>query len=541
MKKAINKIFFLLLGLCVVCTACKDDTEEQGPLSRLFSPVEFDNVVALPDGVSLSWSEVTGASSYKIELAADSSFSEILRTVDNLKETRCEITDLGFKVKYVARVFAVSETVNPSKPQLSKAFTTLSRVVPEVLYAVDRNDVTIMSALIRWNVEMLAENPMDQLVYKQTGTGVTDTEEHIITLSAQEAVAGEYLLSGLTPGMSYELKARNSAIEGEKGDYNIVTFRTKDDALPTDRIYVEGEDIDNVLAEVSDGGTIFIPAGVTVTCTASGGSPTNFVINKSITFRGGSSATGEKATISFKEMRISGNLATVRFENLLISAASGGQYCVNLKDDTGVFEGLEALEFVDCEITGYSNSIIRHQGTEKTGIQKILIDNCLVHDMNPSGSSYALFMFKNAEYFVTNYEFKNSTFYNIGTNIIENRLTAASAYTCTAAITNCTFYNIGGNNRQIFDFDNSKAGSITFENVIMSKIMDPTACKGIRANNMTPDYRNTYKTSDVTFASGKFDAEALTMSGDELFPNASAGDFSLKAGSGLTNVGDPRW
>ena len=220
---------------------------------------------------------------------------------------------------------------------------------------------------------------------------------------------------------------------------------------------------------------------------------------------------------------------------------------VNLhKEEGSVFAGCGELSFIDCEITGYANAIIRHQGNEGTGIDEVTVDNCYIHDFNLSGSSYALFMFKNADYYVGAFNITNSTFFNVGTNIIEHRLTDTAIHNCNATISDCTFQNCGSNSRTMFDFDKTATGTVTFENCVFGAIMDPSVHKGFRGSYVVTNVRNCYASDDFTFASSagilgdipKFGAPAA-----DIFVDAAGGNLTLTgvAASYAGTIGDPRW
>ncbi len=563
--KNLNKlaIWGIIALFAALFTACEDnaitgdiDYPEEN-LSRLFAPIEFTYVTPIIDGYELEWSSVRGAEGYILQFSEDSLFNEadetyyvehpnIVRDVKthvvNSPIGKATVTGLGLDHDLFIRVAATAVGVEQSHWLVSeKSYKTLDRPVVTVLKEVDRNLVFTTEATVEWDVALLAENPMDQLIIKVNG----ETEESVVTLDAATQQAGSYTFTGLTEGTTYLVRGHNSAIEGVFGDYNEVSFKTKSGA--GDAVVYDGvEDFNALIARVPDGSTIYIPAGMFVTLLNAEGDPVNVLINKDLTIRGESSTEG-KPTIQFKEFRLYGNLGTVTFENIRFEGKSGWGYVVNLRDEgDNKFLGCDELNFIDCEFTGYDNAIIRHQGTVGTGLGRIYVDNCYVHDFNNAGSGYACFMFKNADYFVGEFVITNSTFYNVGTNIIEHRSVAGAGRNCNATVRNCTFQNCGKNTRYMFDFGDTDTGNILFEKNVFGAVMDPASHKGYRGKTVSGEVVNCYATDDFVFASSAGILETATPLGAaavDIFVDAENGNLTLTgvAAPYAGSIGDPRW
>lgn len=565
MKKLNKLALWSVVAVATMLGACQDnsitgeiDYPEEN-LSRLFSPIEFTTITPIIDGYELEWSTVKDAEGYYLQFSEDSLFNEgdeayyaahpnIVRNVyaDTVQSHigSATIIGLGAERDLFIRVAAFATGKEQSHWLVSdKSYKTLDRPVVIILKEVDRNEVYTTEATISWYVDSLANNPMDQLIYKVNGT----TEEVTIDLDAATQQAGYYTLTGLQEGTTYLVRGHNSAFAGLMGDYNEVAFKTKSGA--GDAIVYDGvENFNDLIARLPNGSTIYIPAGMTVTLISTEGNPSNVAITKDITIRGESAANG-KATISFKEMRLYGDLSSVTLENLKIVGESGWSYVVNLKDEgENKFIGCGELNFIDCEITGYGNAIIRHQAAEGTGLGRINMDNCYVHNMNPEGSnSYAMFMFKNADYYVEEFVITNSTFYNIGTNIIEHRSVSDAGRNCNATVRNCTFHNCGKNSRYMFDFQNVTTGNFTLENNVFGATMDPTKYQGYRGANVTTSIVNTFAANDFLFVEGKAgimgDIPTFEAGSAEIFVDAENGNFTLTgaAAAHSGSIGDPRW
>ncbi len=563
MKKLNKLAIWGIAALSVAMTACEDNTitgdinYPDENLSRLFAPIEFSYVTPIIDGFELEWSTVRDAEGYKLQFSQDSLFNEadetyyeghpgIVRDVTEVVVSspigKATVTGLGLEKSLFIRVAAFAQGVEQSHWLVSeKAYKTLNRPIVEILKSVDRNDVFTSEATVTWYVERLTENPMDQLIIKVNG----ENNETVVNLDAAAQQAGSYTFTGLAEGTTYLVRGHNSAIEGVMGDYNEVSFKTKSGA--GDAVVYDGvEDFNALIERLPDGSTIYIPAGMFVTLTNAEGDPVNVGITKDITIRGESSTDG-KPTIQFKEFRLYGDLGTVTFENIRFEGKSGWGYVVNLKDDGDKkFLGCGELNFIDCEFTGYDNSIIRHQASEGTGLGRINVDNCYVHDFNKSGSGYACFMFKNVDYFVGEFVITNSTFYNVGTNIIEHRSVAGKGRNCNATVSNCTFQNCGKNTRYMFDFGDTDTGNIRFEKNVFGAVMDPASHKGYRGKTVNGEVVSCYATDDFAFASSAgilAEATPLGAAAVDIFVDAANGNLTLTgvAAPYAGSIGDPRW
>lgn len=560
--KKLNKVAVLgIAALAATLSACEDNfisgdiTYPEENVSRLFAPVEFTYINPIIDGYDMEWSAVRGAEGYYVQFSEDSLFNEaaeeyyighpdINRTVlcDTVNSAVGKITGLGVEKDYFIRVSAYATGKEQSHWMVSeKSYKTLNRPMVAVLKEVNRNEVYSTEATVEWHIDSLVNNPMDQLIIKVNG----ETAEIVVNLDATMQQAGAYKFTGLMEGTTYLVRGHNSAFEGIMGDYNEVSFKTKSGA--GDAVVYDGvENFNELLDRLPDGSTIYIPAGMFVSLVNSEGSLVNVLIKKDITIRGESSSEG-KPTIQFKEFRLYGDLGSVTFENICFEGKSGCGYVVNLRDDgDNKFLGCGELNFIDCEFTGYDNAIIRHQATEGTGVGRIYVDNCYVHDFNAGGSGYACFMFKNADYYVGEFVITNSTFYNVGTNIIEHRSVAGLGRNCNATVRNCTFHNCGKNSRYMFDFGDTDTGNILFENNMFGAVMDPATHKGYRGKTVVADVMNCYSVEEFVFASSTGILENVTpleAAAADVFVDAENGNFTLTgvAAPLSGSIGDPRW
>ena len=532
--------FALALGFCLV--SCDDDTVDEQHFNRLFTPTSFSEVSALTDGVRLEWAEVKGATSYTVEVAPDSSFSEIRYKKENIEQNYCEFLGLGLRQHLVARVCANSTEVASSKYLISPSFTTRPYVsLQEVL----PKEVTLSKATLHWTNDY----PFTHLCYYKQSESKSEGQK--IALSAEQIATQEYQLTGLAENTEYIAYMLNENAQDEGREHNTVKFKTKLGANAGDIVMASCDTISKFLDQLDLAEdkpiVIYIQAGATINNISSEGSALNLVLKRNITFRG--APEGDQPVFNMKEIQIEGEFDSVRFENLHLTSANSGTYMINLKS---AYKHVGKIVMSNCEISQYKNSILRHQGTAGTTIGKIEITDCLIHDMNSTGSnSYALLHFANKKYFCDSFVFTNSTFYNCGSNIIEMRNDGtADTKSFDALINQCTFNNIGLNTRKMFDFQSMNAGKFMIKNTVFGKIGNSDKFFGFLGIGVTTEYSGNYMTSDFKFAVSTATTEATRpvdlvftsteCTADELFVNPSEGDFSYQAGKAV-NAGDMRW
>jgi hypothetical protein len=193
----INVILFALTVMAMAVVSCKDDEPEALNLSRQFKPTEID----MENGetsATLTWSQslftVPGDVEYVVEVSKDQAgFSDIEYTTTTSENTITILdTDIDIRTDYYARVKAVGKDgVDDSNWLVSDAFQITGEIF---ILPVREYDVVENAALIRWSPE---EVLTELVITPQGGSPIT------LTISADEAAAGEKLVSDLTPNTSY--------------------------------------------------------------------------------------------------------------------------------------------------------------------------------------------------------------------------------------------------------------------------------------------------------------------------------------------------
>ncbi|MEG1586598.1 MAG: DUF5123 domain-containing protein [Bacteroidales bacterium] len=542
--KNIIKIALLSLGMTAMLTSCEDDTLTDDTLSRLFTPTGFVSLNPVTDGVKIQWNPVKGATAYTIQMAADSTFADVLYEKKDIPENSVEFLGLGLRQTFVARVSAQSETTGASKYLISSPFKTLPYLT---MQDVAPKEVTLSKATVRW---MNGKYPFTHLCYyKKADKSNTMVQ---LELTDEQKSAENYRLSSLSENTTYVAYLLDEQADGEAREHNAVEFTTKRGANSGDIIIASNDTIGKLISSLDIAGdkpvVIYIQAGAVVRNISTEGSHLNLILNRNITFRG-APEEGEKPMLMIKEMQIEGAFDSVRFENLRLTSENQGSYMINLKS---AYEHVKDLKLVDCDVSGYKNAVIRHQGTEGTSIGTLTVDNSLIHHINETGAqNYALFHFANKAYWCENIVIRNSSFYDCGTNVIEMRKdNVADDKTFVAVIEDCTFNNMGMNTRTMFNFQYFSTGKFNVKNSVFGKIGDPTKYFGYLGLYVTQEFTNNFMTNDFIFATSTVETEkdrpiplvfkSVECSAEDLFVNPGQGDFSYKPGKAI-NAGDPRW
>ena len=485
MKRIFNKIAFVLLGAAVGAgfVSCTEE-DKADVLPREFTPYEFTKVIPTTGGVTLAWAPVKTAAGYNVEIATDSSVTEIVLTEENIPEYEHSFGGLDLVTSYVARVCAVSK--NPAVTgnsgwMLSKEFKTKGRDIPDII-SVNPHEVTETAAVVRWSTDDLAKYPVDQILWSADG------RETWTTIEVADQTAGQMTLTDLPSSRTITVKGHDKRTEGQMGDYNEVTFRTKD--VIQDAVDVAiGADLASAIASAPEGAPIRVAAGGTYNLDKP-------KLTKNLHLIGASSLSGEVATVSIREMDINGEITYIKLENLRIDGTSLN----NLIVFTASFKGLQTLEIRDCEIFGYARGILRHNGTDGTGMEEVIMDNCLVHSSAAGQAQYALFAFADKNRWCKSYTITNCTFYDIYNFFIDQRGVQGTDLTADVTLRNCTFNNMLNDASKYFiDLRYMAGGSCSIENVFFGKTMNGEANGFYRSENISYTVRNSYKANDFKF------------------------------------------
>lgn len=560
----------LLLGCLFVVAACEDAQTE---MPRLFRPAFVTSSCFAEDNtITLAWRTSAEATSYTVELSTDETFQSADLEEQTVEKSRCTFSNLRYETKYYARVRANNPSLGicSNWTQLESPVSTLTRVIPKILYAIEPEQIQETSAGIRWLVS--AKNPVDGLVVWQEGTA----EEREIALD--DASTGTYTITGLAPRTTYCIALTNSAAPEGAERYNQRRFTTA--GMPEGAVLVEdGVDLMNKLksgmADESKQALVFqLKNGVDYYLTEGGAVAAKtgeIELTKSLALLAN---PGEHPTLYIREgcfivKPTAGNVPSIAYftienvdikETLTASKPSKGSKTRLLhigKHDAGTDLVIDRFEIRNSEIVLPSTVLMMSEASEGlTTINHIRIDNCLVSGINDTKNVTKQFGFihaidKGSDVW-NDVLVSNSTFYEfyISPGLFgspQAGVPLAGGYRVQVA--NCTFCNWGSNEdtskasyRAIGDFARLTVPlNLSISNCLFGssrgKVLEPgSANLEAKGNYCTADFK---KMSDAGLTLIGLEAEDAS-----LFRDAASGDFSvIDAGSIVykSEIGDPRW
>lgn len=539
-----NYIKMLIAGITMLgFTACVDDNDwgTDSSYSRLFRPDEITLTISATY-IEMEFDILKDAEYYIAEINTDSLYlDEVYSTsrVDTITSSPYTMTGLSGETTYYLRVRAEA----PSTGQVSNwtyytdddeyvSFTTDGEQILNDVENADRDDSSIR---LSW------EAGLDVTTIVVTCGGST---VQTITLTSSEIAAGECTVTGLEASTSYTFTIYNGT--SKRGTITASTTA----AMPSADYKVsleEGVDLTQdlldeyaVLAQEAAGSTtsysltIGLPADTEIGfygIDEDTGNQTTLTIpdGMSVTFFGLPGASKPVVALP-KTLDLAGTHAYVRFEGVTITD-DGSQYLINQSDVTTT----EELTFTDCEITGFSRSVFRLQGSNTLTVSTLNIDDCIV--TYPSTSYDCLYF--NADNFVVNeINITNSTF-----DFTSCTRSFICSSNCTALtdvnISYCTFYDVPNSTSRYFCDSNGMSTNVTMEGVLFGASGESLG-KGVRSSG-TVTTTDTYCASNAVFSGNTVSSiETLEVSTTDLFADPANGDFTVSQ-SAYKSFGDPRW
>ncbi|WP_164974168.1 DUF5123 domain-containing protein [Filimonas effusa] len=523
-KNALSIIGFTAAILSAGCSKKIDDEITSVDFSRLFSPTAVTTTVVGGTSVNVSWAKVTKAEHYDIELVdnGNQDFSgSSVRSVKNLDATTLTYTfkSLYGETDYSFRVKAVSADT----PESKWTTVTFKSGSEQIMTRVERTDLSQTSVTLKW------KTPND-VSHFMIGSNKYD-------ISASEKTAGAKTITGLTNGTQYTAKLYYN--NGVRGNRSFKTYA----ANPTGTNVINissAADLATQLAAAANNSILVIPQGATFDYASAIALPKDV----SVTIWGEDGIN--RPVIALNGLNLPLAAGTIKFANVditgLPSNIPGGtkrNYIFNQSDSTVT----EAIIFDNCIVRNFTNTPVRVQGSKNITIKKVAFNNCIVYDcgVNSAGNgTYAMVHSNTATGKITNIEFTQSTFYDIGYALILHNAAASTS----VKIENCTIYNTTGNARYMIDYNTFSAGTFTIKNTIIGKTLSATAtANGYRAAS-APIVTNSYITSDVVFAAGAIPSVInYTNNSANLFTEPAGGNFVIKDSlfAGASTAGDSRW
>lgn len=560
---------FLLFCL-FACTACEDDTAE---MPRLFRPSFIASSCFAEDNtITLSWRTSGEATSYTVEVSQDATFQSDKFETQTVEKGKCTFTNLRYETKFYARVRANNESlgITSNWTEMTSSISTLSRVIPKILYAVEGTQIKETSVEVKWVVS--DKNPVDGLALWQEGT----KEEKQITL--ENTSTGQFTITGLTPRTTYYVALTNSAAPEGAKKYNQQRFTTA--GMPAGAVLVEdGVDLMDKIKEgmedASKSELVFqLKNGVDYYLTEGGAVAAKtgeIKLTKSIALLAN---PGERPNLYIREgcfivkptMADMPDIEYFIVDNVNIketfteSKPSKGSKTrlLNIgKHNAGTDFTIDRFEIKNSDIVLPSTVLMMSDASEGvTTINHIRIDNCMVTGINDTKNVTKQFGFIHAINKGSNIwndvSVTNSTFYEFYISPgVFGAPTAAVPLTADnkVVVSNCTFYNWGTNK------DTSKATYRAIGN--FAKLVTPlnlsvnycvfgsSKGKALDAGSANLSSKGNYCTTDFEqMSDAGLALISLDMDDASLFKNKVENDFTVidtKSVIYKSEYGDPRW
>ena len=208
MKKSIINACILGLGLLSM-TACSDPMDEITSLivGRNFSPVNFETKDITKESASFQWTAVSGATSYELQIFADSDLDfsgEPTFVFKNISKDDIPyaVSGLMYDTQYSARVMAVDDNDATRNSKWSEvSFRTNAQ---QIFKSVSNSDIADRSVVMNWPAG--EEVTTIYAVASETGDTITTKQ-----LTETEIAAGKAIVDGLQPETKYDVYLYNGS------------------------------------------------------------------------------------------------------------------------------------------------------------------------------------------------------------------------------------------------------------------------------------------------------------------------------------------
>lgn len=541
-----NSLLFLAIVGVFSFTACQED-EEVFEQTRLFRPVLNEELFSEANEIIVNMGNLKQAVSYTVEVSRDT-----FNTVDYLIESDTSYVRINRELVgedlFWNQLYQVRATARATDATYDSKASDLGNVrtqrFPSIINEPAVYDVTDVAARVSW---VLAGAQV-------TGTKVFAGDDLRLTtplmeeqpVSAEQASAGEVIVTGLAPETDYQI-----AIYSDDVVRGWVPYTTRvADIDPTDPNVIDIRDNDSpsavadAVAAAHPGATILVKRGMTYDLPEED-------LDKSITIQAAYGFGEQKArlvTTGNWNIAEGSQIDFIRFVDLEIRGEDySGDYVFNPNTD-GVNVG--ELLFDNCVLTTF-RGIIRIRGTvaiDQYTVRNTQVDSIggyglLTTDTNPSDDEMTAH--------VNHITFENSTF-----SRIQNGVTSRNN-SQSITIESCTFANFITSGNRIFryrggDGNNNVAQGIKIRNSIFGHgwdeaMSDDLSIRGMEGLAETVfDIVNVYSTSDFSFNSDPIPGFPLgNYAGGQatLWVNPDAYNFNFQDNgfAGKYDSGDPRW
>ncbi|MBM6991860.1 MAG: DUF4957 domain-containing protein [Prevotella sp.] len=500
--------------------SCTDgnDWSVDSVYDRLFGPNE-SNIAVKPDatGAQVTFTLVSGAESYVIEVSTDSLFGSDVQSygesTSKITASPVYITDLVSDTTYFLRMKSVSSTKTESSwARLDGHFKTKSE---QILETIDEStDLTATSVTLRW----------------PAGSEVTTVKCNDTTyeLTADQIAAGTITITGLQPETEYTANIYNGT--KKRGS---VTFTTAID-LNGAILVNAGDDLASIIDTVKAGSTLALMPG-TYQILSLDGATTSVNITKDLTI---------KSLRSYDRAIIKGGFSiqggSINLKQLVLNGDGAVGYMFDVKA-AGTYTD---FNIEDCEITNYTKGLF-YNNTSGAILPNVTFTNNLIHD-NASGAD---FMDIRVGY-VGTLTFVNNTVWNSDAardfvRYDDNSSSYASLATPVITVDHNTLVGVANSTSRRLLYVRYAGNSCNWTNNIVYGT-DGIITNQSSTNVTTISGNNNYKcvnlsSSTATVTTPKvYDDAATTL--DPGFKDADNGDFTVDNAVLITKgIGASRW
>ncbi|WP_199120633.1 DUF4957 domain-containing protein [Pedobacter sp. ASV28] len=520
MKKNFKNILAFSLMSLALLSGCKDSVlEEIKTLNtdRAFSATGLTATVINKINARLTWTKVSNASSYTIEVYDNVDFSGTpVKTITGIKydQVPYTVTGLAGATQHAVRVKSIGSNGSADSKWVSVTFKTDAE---QILNPVSLGDITATSVKITWP----ANETVTRLVFNPGNISRT--------LTPAEIAAGSATVTGLVAETLYTVSIFNNAIQ--RGS---TTFTTAIDVSAFTQVHNDSE----LTAALAASGSVRIalhPGTYTLT--------SDITANKNITIVGTDAVNKPvinravfkleaNAALTLNNVKLDGNQASNTNQLIIYNAASTGTY--------------GAVSILNSEMYNYAKGLLYINVSAL--IESITLENNIFHDINVTGAAFVDMRLG----FAKTFSMKNNTLYNFTTSDsqrdlfrIDNVTTFPTQTSNKLTVTNNTFYNVMNYTGTRYFYNRLTTLSTYFnKNIVVNSLAYYTNQSAtIFAEMLNNNYFNAANFYESTTTSAKNDATANGYTKlDPGFTNAAAGNFTISnVDLKAYGIGDVRW
>lgn len=512
-----NKLFGIMaIALSITTMSACDNklTQEIAVLhlDRALSPTNVVAQVVERTNVRLNWNKVYNASSYTVEFYDNpAGTGTAVKRIENIQldELPYTVAALDGETEYLVKVQALGEQINESKWS-SVTFITGTE---QILRAVDPNEITSSSALLRWPAGLPA-----------TSVEITPGNRSI-PVTAQNIAEGAILIEGLGSDIAYTARL----INGSK-TRGTISFTT----MLGDNVTKIGpsDDFVSTLSTLQDGDIIALePGEYTVN--------EDVEINKTISIQGYRPA--DKPILKGLVLKVKAG-AGLTIKDVIMDGTGNSSQNQSIFYDEDLNTAYGELFIENSEFRNYVKGLL--YVNKKVRISKVTYSNNLIYNIECSGGDFI--DFRNG--IVDELYFRNNTVYNSALARDLFRMDAGGStnfpgITSKIYIEQNTFHKIlDGNSRRML-YVRLASHQIYFNKNIVSESL------GLHSNQATTtitqmqqnNYFNSPNYTGSTTSNAKNDTGNFTLLNPQ-FTNPNGGNFTIgNLDLKLNEIGAARW